>query len=153
MAVRTQNSANETWNVTKLANGIRVMLAVDPAHASLIADIDGTEERVQALSRIEGYEVATARAIVSIFESGLGNPVEVYVRKATHTFGESYEAQVEYQALLDAQERKTAGADVSSAGPTVPRVAPPKPPTAAPKFSTTSTAPTFTIPAPSGGVF
>ena len=106
MTVRTNLDPEGEADVTKIKNGDRVMLAVDPSNASLVSQVEGFEERVSLLQEVEGFEPATARAMVKIYESGLADPLEVYVRKATHTYDDKYECQVEYQALIDSSTKR-----------------------------------------------
>lgn len=89
-----------TYDVTTLSNGDRIMIDINPRERELLAEIPDPDARVAYLVDSLGYSPSVAGALIRSYTSGLQGPIEVYVRKAVHQFGETYECSVDFQNLI-----------------------------------------------------
>lgn len=89
-------------DVLTLTAGDRVSVDVLPNERQLLGGVETTQERADLLVR-RGYQRSVANTLVRAFESGVSDPLDVYVRRATVSLseGDGFVLNVEFQNVIE----------------------------------------------------
>lgn len=96
-----QDSGTARYDVRKITSGDSVVVDVLPQERQMLGGFTSQEERSAYLTR-QGYPSDLAVALARIYESGVQDPIAVFVRSATLSIseGEGFRLGVQFQALL-----------------------------------------------------
>jgi len=96
-----QDSGSSKYDVLKLTSGDSVVVDVLPQERQMLGGFTAAEERIAYLQS-NGYPRELAVALSRIYESGVQDPIAVFVRSASLSVseGEGFRLSVQFQALL-----------------------------------------------------